>query len=76
VQKRFCSTAAAAVKGIKGLGEKNYVDPRCPDQAKMDGNGVAPLAMPRRWRTVQKKNKRKRFRDRRATFTTVYVVDW
>jgi hypothetical protein len=40
-------------------------------------NGVAPLAMPRRWRTVLKKqNKRKRFRDRRATFTTVYVVGW
>jgi hypothetical protein len=41
-----------------------------------DINGVAPLAMPRRWRTVLKKPKRKRFRDRRATFSTVYVVGW
>jgi hypothetical protein len=43
-------------------------------------NGVAPLAMPRQWRQrhfmYYKKTKRKRFRDRSATFTTVYVVGW
>jgi hypothetical protein len=37
---------------------------------------VGPLAMPQLWRTGQNKHKRKRFRDRRPTFTTVYVVGW